>query len=759
MTNQIIKMAHLSRSSRAVLVESGLFDDSEASRNIRRQRDRLWPPTSELAARHLSDPSETRLGGQVVNSRPFAKARQGSSLPSVSLSVAKDVEVKDRSYLALTEEPWLRVDFNGPLPVGRWIRLAYSASMFDPLVRPLMRCFIGESHNDEILPGALFGRAVWLGLIPEGTEEIWISPTNRDGPFGFSLESIVTLSTAELIWRCMRKNPGRCLKGLGARLVGLRYSANVEFRRVLSATRLKDYDAWRKHRLRDLDRTNLEVPRTNWEDGPHIRFVTFMQPGSSASVQALVSDLSAQPYPHWTLAIFSQSGIDELAGLNVGDHKARIIAAGPGATVYEVLEGLSDTDFIAPISVGDRIPAYAVAVLAETANQNLATEMFYGDQELIGSDGRHQALWLRPDWSPAFSAASPYMSGAEFFKVKMLRQFASDMSAVDLVGMPSKVLNRVLRQQPSVIHIRRVMRTRSGGPSIGGTIQSMLSLESIRSSAECAVAPSVTIIIPTKDRVGLLKCCVESLSGKTSIQNIEVIIVDNGSVQDDTRRFFAELTNDKRYRVLSRPGRFNFSGLCNDAAAEAKAATLVFLNNDTEVIQEHWLEPLLYWSQQADVGAVGAKLLYPNGHVQHAGVILGVDGRGGHFERMLGKNDPGYFGRLCVPHEVSAVTAACLAVDKHKFDAVGGFDAMNLPIEFNDLDLCLRLSEQGWKSVCAPDAVLIHHESASRGTTARPDEVYREEHRYFRARWMHRLRDDPYFHPALSLDRLDAALG
>lgn len=193
-----------------------------------------------------------------MNSRHLADACQDTGPPSISLSVAKDVEVKDWRYSALSETPWLRIDFKGAPPAGRWISLTYFASLFDPLVRPLMRCFIGNSYHDEILPGALFGRAIWLGLIPEGTEEIWISPTNRLGPFGFSIESIAMLSTAELIWRCLRRNPGRCVTGLGARLIGLRYAANTEFRRVLSATRLEDYDAWRKLRLR---RFRFDEPR------------------------------------------------------------------------------------------------------------------------------------------------------------------------------------------------------------------------------------------------------------------------------------------------------------------------------------------------------------------------------------------------------------------------------------------------------------------------------------------------------------------
>ncbi len=425
---------------------------------------------------------------------------------------------------------------------------------------------------------------------------------------------------------------------------------------------------------------------------------------------------------------------------------------------HEVLEGLSDDDIVAPIWPGDQLPAYAVAVLAEAAIQHPASEIFYGDQEFIGPDGKYGNPLLLPDWSPIFYAASPYTGGAEFFRVNVLRPFAGSMPAVDLVRSSDIISRCALHEQAAASHIRRVMRTRIGAPTVPRATAHAPNSTGSTLRMEHAEEPCATIIIPTKDRLELLECCINSFRNRAAPRDIEVIVIDNGSVQDNTRRFLAKLTQDDRFRVVARPGPFNFSRLCNDAAAEARSATLVFLNNDTEIIDEHWLKPLLYWVRQKDVGAVGAKLLYPNGGVQHAGVVVGIDGRAGHFERMLKKDDPGYFGRLCVPHEVSAVTAACLAVEKRKFDAVGGFDA-NLMVELNDIDLCLRLSEQGWKSVCTPNSFVVHHELASRGTTLRPDAIYEKEHAYFRARWMHRLRDDPFFHPALSLARLDAALG
>ena len=199
--------------------------------------------------------------------------------------------------------------------------------------------------------------------------------------------------------------------------------------------------------------------------------------------------------------------------------------------------------------------------------------------------------------------------------------------------------------------------------------------------------------------------------------------------------------------------------MCNAGAREARNPFLLFLNNDVEALGPDWLGRMLEFAARASVGAVGAKLLYPNGRLQHGGVVLGLDGFAGHVQRGVGADDPGYLGALAWPREVTAVTGACLAVEARKFFEVEGFNEAWLPVEYNDIDLCLRLSEAGYVSVFEPRARLMHRESASRGANPWLDSRYASEHGYFRERWAARLRDDPYFHPALSLDALEIALG
>jgi GT2 family glycosyltransferase len=263
--------------------------------------------------------------------------------------------------------------------------------------------------------------------------------------------------------------------------------------------------------------------------------------------------------------------------------------------------------------------------------------------------------------------------------------------------------------------------------------------------------PSVSVIVPTRDRAKLLADCLRGLRERTDYPSFDVVIVDNGTAEPDALALLRDIETVPGFRVLRCPGPFNYSTLCNQGADASQGEVLVLLNNDIVMQDRDWLRPLVRWAVRPEVGAVGAKLLFPRGGIEHAGVVLGLSGLAMHPYRGLPRDHPGYLDRLRVPHEVSAVTAACLAVQRSKFEAIGGLDAVHLPVELNDTDLCLRLAERGWVTIWTPESLLEHVQSASRGRQFRPFEVYGDQRRYFAQRWSHVIRDDPYFHPALSL--------
>jgi GT2 family glycosyltransferase len=263
--------------------------------------------------------------------------------------------------------------------------------------------------------------------------------------------------------------------------------------------------------------------------------------------------------------------------------------------------------------------------------------------------------------------------------------------------------------------------------------------------------PEVSIVIPTRNRAHLLAACTRGLKEKTDYPSFNVVIVDNGSRQPRARALLEKLRADPGYRVLDRPEPFNYAKLSNDGARVTDSPMLVFLNNDIQMIDANWLKTLVRLAMKPRVGVVGAKLLFPNRKIQHAGIVLGMGGISGHiYRRRRGRVD-GYLQQVATTREMAAVTGACIAIERSKFEAVGGFDAKNLPVDLNDIDLCLRVAERGWTNVWAADAVLIHMQSASRGIERNPFDQYRQERSYFINRWVEAIRDDPYFHPGFSL--------
>jgi GT2 family glycosyltransferase len=267
-------------------------------------------------------------------------------------------------------------------------------------------------------------------------------------------------------------------------------------------------------------------------------------------------------------------------------------------------------------------------------------------------------------------------------------------------------------------------------------------------------APTVSIVIPMRDRVGLLQQCLSSVRGKTDYPSIELVIVDNGSTEPATLKFLSELEQDMGARVLRDNGAFNFSRLINRGVAAAKGEVLALLNNDIEANEPGWLREMVSHVVRLEVGAVGARLWYPDGTLQHGGVVLGLGGVAGHAFPRVPHGHPGYFNRAFLQQNCSAVTGACLLVRKRVFEEAGGFDETNLAISFNDVDFCLRLQAAGFQNVWTPYANLIHHESASRGhQRAREEQMqFVREATFMQRKWGIDLLRDPFYNPNLTLN-------
>lgn len=281
-----------------------------------------------------------------------------------------------------------------------------------------------------------------------------------------------------------------------------------------------------------------------------------------------------------------------------------------------------------------------------------------------------------------------------------------------------------------------------------------------RIAYEIKDTPLVSIIIPNKDHVDDLRKCIESIQTKSTYSNWEIVIVENNSVERETFDYYEELQRDRRIQVVFWEGPFNYSAINNFGMEYTQGTHLLLLNNDVEIITADWIEEMLMFSQRNDVGAVGAMLYYPDETVQHAGVILGIGGVGGHAHKYFRRGDNGYMSRMAIVQNYTAVTAACMMIRREVWDTVNGLDE-SFAVAFNDVDLCMRIRRAGYLIVWTPYAELYHYESRSRGLEDTPEKQRRfsEEVRRFQTRWAKELeKGDPYYNPNFTLDREDFSL-
>jgi GT2 family glycosyltransferase len=281
-----------------------------------------------------------------------------------------------------------------------------------------------------------------------------------------------------------------------------------------------------------------------------------------------------------------------------------------------------------------------------------------------------------------------------------------------------------------------------------------------RVSYPLAETPLVSIIIPNMNHKEDLKRCLDSIREKSTYRNYEILIVENNSSNPEIFAYYEELKQQADIRILTWKGEFNYSAINNFGVSRAKGQYYLLLNNDVEVITPDWIQEMLMYVQQSENGAAGAMLYYPNETVQHGGVILGIGGVAGHSQKNYPRGNTGYYNRLCVPQDLTAVTAACILVRKDVYEEVQGLDE-EYKVAFNDVDFCMKIRKSGYRIVFTPYAELYHYESISRGVEDTPQKVQRfgSEVIRFQTKWSRELaQGDPYYNPNLSLEKDDFSL-
>jgi GT2 family glycosyltransferase len=498
-----------------------------------------------------------------------------------------------------------------------------------------------------------------------------------------------------------------------------------------------------------------------------------------------IASVVAQVYPHWELCIADDRSMARhvrkiLAKWSQRDKRIKVVHRPENGHIARATNSafeLASGEWIALLDHDDVLSENALAEVALTLARRPDAQLVYSDEDKIDGHGTRFEPHFKCDYSPELFRSMNYFNHLTVHRADNVRAVGGWRPGFE--GSQDYDLNlRVVEciDPGAVVHIPKVLyhwRAVEGSTALAGDAKGYaykagwkaLEEHVARSGIDaelCEIpgapwyrvrhrmiepAPLVSLIIPTRDNVELLRTCISSILEKTTYRNYEIVVMDNGSVEAETLAYFDEIARDRGVRVIPYPHAFNYSAINNEAVLHAKGSIVALVNNDIEVISPDWLSEMVSWVQQSRVGCVGAKLLYPDDTIQHAGIILGIGGVAGHSHKYARRGDHGYCSRLEVAQNLSAVTGACLLVRREVFTEVGGLDEKGLKVAFNDVDFCLKVREAGYLNVWTPFAELYHHESKSRGAEDTPEKRarFRREVETMQARWGAVLQEDPYY--------------
>lgn len=568
-------------------------------------------------------------------------------------------------------------------------------------------------------------------------------------------------------------------------------------KRLLTRRIQSTYGEWMRQydTLNDADRADIQL-----------HMVTFAKPVTFSVVmptyntpenflRKAIESVLGQIYPLWELCIADDAStfphvrqvLEEYARK---DPRIKVVFRrqnGHMSAASNSALDLATGDYVALLDHDDALSEHALYWVAAEIVSYPDAELIYSDEDKMDEKGRRCDPYFKPDWNPELLLGQNYINHLGVYKRERVERLGGFRLGYEgsqdwdlLLRFTDDLAPEKIRHIPAVLYHWRML--------VNSTASDLSAKPYVVDAAKKAIAealqrreqifvldntcngmfhlprfaiinnPLVSIIIPTRNGLEDLRKCLDSLH-LTDYSQVEFLIIDNQSDDQNTLAYLSELSKRPNHRVLPYSYPFDYAALHNWAVPQARGEVLCLLNNDTEVITPSWLSEMVAQAMRKGVGAVGAKLLYPDGTLQHGGVVLGLGGIAGHAHKTMDGNNWGLFGRGGVIQDVSAVTAACLVMQKRHWEHVGGM-AAELTVAFNDVDLCLRLRDAGLRNIWLPQSVLYHHESKSRGSDVHPEKLRRFalEHAYMQWRWGAILKRDPAYNPNLTLDREDFSL-
>ena len=543
-----------------------------------------------------------------------------------------------------------------------------------------------------------------------------------------------------------------------------------------------DYERWcARHRLSE--RAFARQRRKSRQRQRSVISLLLPAGGNPGHLSSTIESIAGQSYPHWQLCIavfgLSKESSGMLQRIAGDDPRILLVPAASEEAALSAALAAAAGEFVAPVGSGDELAPQALHAMADAFKKQPQTDMAYSDEDRISGDGRRSNPFFKPDWSPDYFVSSGYTRRLAVYRRKTVlaaggfRPHLGSAQEYDLVL-------RIADRGGKIHHVEDVLyHGRDIGDPGWGTLPeatepcrdaAMEHFVRIGMQAVCAAhtqrgflsvrfgllaKPLISIVIPTggrerlvgETRLDLVLNCIHSIFKRSSYANLEVLCIDDFNLRPETRAGLNAL-GEERLRLLSFPRPLNLADKMNWGAAQARGSQLVFLNDDTEVLTPDWLEALLEYSQQAAVGASGAKLLFPSGAIQHGGMAV-ADRLPVILHRWYPRHHPGYFGSLLIPCNRSSLLGACLMTRRDVFSQVGGFD-VGMPFLWHDLDYCFKVRRNGLRAVFTPYAELYHFETASKPSTFRSVDTVR-----MARLWKDALGRDPFYNRHLRQDRAD----
>lgn len=563
---------------------------------------------------------------------------------------------------------------------------------------------------------------------------------------------------------------------------------DFETKRLVSLN--SSYRQWMaKYDYSASDRKPYERKLKNPSKQPLISIIMPISNPLERDLDEAIKSVHRQIYRNWELCIAGDCSIG--AGLratlqrwSAKDPRIKITFCNQRGHISKAANTAFDMatgDYVALMDHDDILREHTLAEVAIAVNAHDKAEIIYSDEDKIDANGSRFDPYFKPDWSPDLFRSWNYLNHLTIHRAANIRAaggWREDFEASQDFDLTLRIMEQI--PPDTILHIPKVLvhrRATKSSAAHSATYKSgaftagkkALEEHFKRTGINAVVEqippyyhpvydvpsppPLVSLIIPTKDQKRLLETCVSSVLEKTDYSNYEILIVNNDSRDRETIDYFEEIARHEKVKVLDFPGPFNFSAINNFAVEQSAGELIALMNNDVEIISPHWLRLMAGHALRSEIGCVGAKLYYPNDRIQHAGVILGLDGVAGHGHKYFRRSHGGYFARLMLTQNVSAVTAACLVVRKEIYNEVGGLNEIDLAVAFNDVDFCLKVRERGYLNLFEPHAELVHHESISRGQENIKEKRrrFRTEVNYMKRRWGEVLYTDPYYSPHLSL--------